>query len=564
MRLFKRLQQRIDDSPLLWWWSFIVMMVPPVALMFTEAPPVLARIGGALLAGAFYAIWLSAWKNLSKAVLWLLPFMIFNGWEIVLLGLYGRNVIAVDMFLNFVTTNPDEVGELLGNLWISVGLVILLYLPVLVCSIWLLLKHKKAIVVRSFPWAVSAFVIGLALTVPFVVKGSYRYERDLFPVNVCYNLGKAFVEHSRSSNSMETAAKFVFGTTSTRPDSLPETYILVVGENSRGDRWQLNGYNRPTNPQLSGTDGLISFNKALSQSNTTHKSVPLLLTHLTSVNYGDSIDKVKGILTAFAEAGYSTTFISNQRRNHSYIDRLGEEAKHSVFIRDKYPEGLPEGDLALLKYVKEALATDSAVKRLIVLHTYGSHFSYRDRYEEGPFKPDTYPAASQNYKAQLNNAYDNTILVTDSLLSSLIDIVNHQPGITAMLYTSDHGEDIFDDSRNLFLHASPSPSFYQVRVPFIVWTSPSYRAEHPEIYRRIVENQHKMLSSSAAFFPLALDIAGLSTLYRPSGYSPATDMRPNTAPTYLTDLNESVPLQKSGFQKPDITLLQQLSQTGGR
>ena len=49
-----------------------------------------------------------------------------------------------------------------------------------------------------------------------------------------------------------------------------------------------------------------------------------------------------------------------------------------------------------------------------------------------------------------------------------------------MLYTSDHGEDIFDDSRHLFLHASPVPSYYQLHVPFLIWMSDTYREAYPE------------------------------------------------------------------------------------
>ena len=50
-----------------------------------------------------------------------------------------------------------------------------------------------------------------------------------------------------------------------------------------------------------------------------------------------------------------------------------------------------------------------------------------------------------------------------------------------MVYTSDHGEDIFDDARHLFLHASPLPSFWQLHVPLVVWTSSDYRQRHAAI-----------------------------------------------------------------------------------
>ena len=73
---------------------------------------------------------------------------------------------------------------------------------------------------------------------------------------------------------------------------------MVVGETSRALNWQLYGYERETNPLLSRQPGLIAFPKVLTESNTTHKSVPMLMSDATACNY-DSIYHQKGIITAF-------------------------------------------------------------------------------------------------------------------------------------------------------------------------------------------------------------------------------------------------------------------------
>lgn len=41
------------------------------------------------------------------------------------------------------------------------------------------------------------------------------------------------------------------------------------------------------------------------------------------------------------------------------------------------------------------------------------------------------------------NAYDNTIRYTDGFLASLITLLQKMNSFSAMLYTSDHGEDYF-------------------------------------------------------------------------------------------------------------------------
>jgi lipid A ethanolaminephosphotransferase len=74
----------------------------------------------------------------------------------------------------------------------------------------------------------------------------------------------------------------------------------------------------------------------------------------------------------------------------------------------------------------------------------------------------------------LINAYDNTILYTDYVLSRLIDLLGAQAYPTAMLYVSDHGESLGE--KNIYLHGLPliiAPR-QQTQVPMIVWASTQF------------------------------------------------------------------------------------------
>ena len=246
---------------------------------------------------------------------------------------------------------------------------------------------------------------------------------------------------------------------------------MVVGETSRALNWQLYGYERETNPLLVQQSGLVAFPKVLTESNTTHKSVPMLLSDVTACSY-DSIYHRKGIITAFKEAGFRTAFFSNQRFNHSFIDFFGREADAFDFIKeDSLDFSYNPSDNELLKLVEQELAK-GAKKQFIVLHTYGSHFNYRERYPSGDafFTPDYPVEAERKFRDNLVNAYDNSVRYTDSLLARLIGMLENQGTDAALIYTSDHGEDIFDDPRHLFLHASPVPSYYQLHIPFLTMT----------------------------------------------------------------------------------------------
>ena len=126
----------------------------------------------------------------------------------------------------------------------------------------------------------------------------------------------------------------------------------------------------------------------------------------------------------------------------------------------------------------------------------------------------------------------------------------------AMLYTSDHGEDIFDDSRHLFLHASPVPSYYQLHVPFLIWMSDNYRETYPEHWKNAVDNKDKNISSSSSFFPTMLSLAGIETPYRDDSQSvtaPHYVLKPRV---YLNDHNDPRPLDDLGMKKQDFRMLE--------
>lgn len=369
----------------------------------------------------------------------------------------------------------------------------------------------------------------------------YRVENNVYPLNVFYNLTLALRESWLSAHYQERVANFRFGATATHNADSTEVYVLVIGETARSSNFQLYGYDRPTNPQLSRESSLLVFKNVRSQSNTTHKSVPMLLTAAKADDHSRLYHE-KGILAAFGEAGYRTAFFSNQLRNHSYIDFLGEEAHNTCFIREEQPSQQPD-DEQLLPYVAQELAKHPK-KLFIVLHMYGSHFNYRDRYSRtnARFLPDEPTEAKVKNRPQLINAYDNTILHTDYILARLISMLRAKNCIAALLYTSDHGENIFDDKRHLFLHASPRPSEYDTDVPLLVWTSQQYGQHYPDVVNAMQSNIQKGVESNASVFPTMLSIAGIRAKACADSLSLTNRAYRLGTRYYLNDHNNAVPL----------------------
>jgi len=334
--------------------------------------------------------------------------------------------------------------------------------------------------------------------------------------------------------------------------------VLIIGETCRADNWQLLGYSRNTTPRLSGRSDIVVFPHVLSESNTTHKSVPLLLSPLTAENFGDSIYITKSIFEAFNEAGFATAFLSNQQHNGSFIDFFSRQASHCRFIADEPMRN--RYDAALLPMLQEFIASSNSEKCFIVLHTYGSHFNYRERYPENfrQFLPDDSDNASRHNREKLINAYDNSIVATDALIDETITTLEQLPDSVsaAMLFVPDHGEDIFDDGRDRFLHASPSPTYWQIHVPMVLWTSPAHRTAHPGLHDAAQANSHKNISSSRSVFDTMLSIAGINSPYaRP--FRAVTDSNFKEDPrVYLNDYNEGIALGRAGLHREDFDMLE--------
>ena len=535
------------------------LMVPNILLCFTEHLTLAGSLANILLPAGLYLMLIAGSRNVGRNVLLSFPFMFLGAFQTVLLGLYGRDIIAVDMFLNVVTTNASEVGELLGNLTGSITLVCILYLPPIAFAIYILSRKERLSAVetrRARRDGLAMAGLGTAAMLVAVCSGNYKPHDEIFPVNALCNLSTAIDRDIKTERYAETSAGFSYGATSLHKDDARELYVLVVGETSRAGSWQLAGYKRPTNPRLwQRQQNIVMFDHAMSESNTTHKSVPLMLSPMQSDSYDDSIYNVKGIISAFREAGFATAYISNQQRNGGLIDAFGEEADTCLFIKDHkdlFPN--PVNDLVMNGPISELIAA-GAPRQLIVVHCYGSHFNYTDRYDERHrhFVPDHAEGIGASYRQALVNAYDNTILMTDEFIDRVIASMETADARSVLLYAADHGEDIFDDDRDLFLHASPSPSFYQLHVPFFAWVSDRYSSDNPSVIRKLRDNKHKDVSTSASFFHTALDIAGIATRYLDhtlSVASPDFTVRPRT---YLNDHNEQVNLAEAGFDRRDFS-----------
>lgn len=545
---------------LLFW---VMLILPNLVMFFTEPTTALTRIIQIVLPLSFYGFALTFNKKPGVMFWWLFLFIFIDAFQIVLLHLFGESPIAVDMFLNVVTTNATEVNELLGNLIPAVLFVFVIYgggIALSICSI-----KNQSIIALKFRQSVrhitltGLLISGILVVTNYSIDKRFELLDDVFPVNGCYNLYLSFGRYADGANYHNTSSGFTYSAYSTRPDSVPEVYVMVIGETMRATNMGIYGYHRNTTPMLNKmSSDLAIFGDALTMSNTTHKSVPMLMSPIASEQF-DSLYTQRGILTAFKEAGFETSFYSNQRRNGSFIDFLGSEANDAVFVKDSVSIVDNVSDSTLLVLLNKKIHNSKSKKLFVILHCYGSHFNYSDRYPEeyAFYKPCTVVSADKEYRNILINAYDNTVRYTDYLLWRITKALEGIDAPSVMLYTSDHGEDIYDDYRNRFLHASPTPTFNQLRVPFLIWTSKQYQNKYPELWTTLQSNCKKPISTSLVAFHTLLDMGGINTKYFCPEHSLCNKSFTVTQRLYVTDHNDYKPLDDVGLRQVDIQQFKQ-------
>ncbi|MBQ9471165.1 MAG: phosphoethanolamine--lipid A transferase EptA [Bacteroidales bacterium] len=257
-------------------------------------------------------------------------------------------------------------------------------------------------------------------------------------------------------------------------DNEKTAVVLVIGESARRVNFQLYGYNRETNPLLSKQEGLKTF-QANSCATYTTAGVKAILEPVNSSDLYELLPNYA--FRTGVDVAWRTT---NWGEPPIHVDEYLTDNDLSKL----YPDVNGAYDGILLAGLRERIESSSKDKVLIVLHTSTSHGpKYADKY---PKEFEVYRPVAKNVEDgeknldMLVNAYDNTILYTDFLLDSIINILRSMAGWnSAMLYVSDHGESLGENK--MFMHGVPMKLAPRVQyeIPFIVWTSENFRDYKP-------------------------------------------------------------------------------------
>ena len=484
------------------------MLLPSLLLVLVERLSFFSIVAALLIPAGFYMLWINFSKKPGLMILCALPFIILNACEMVQLYLFGQGVFSGNMFTSIFTTSASEAGELLKYLLVPIAAICVVYVPVIVWAASSLRCRHMSTLEQRQKYRVVAFLVvltgGISASLSKMDGRPQTFRHAVMPGNIIAGIVSSTREVMRAKEYPANTAHFYFDPERKKTGPGREVYVLVIGETSRAMNWAAYGYDRKTSPRLDTTRGTVVFRDVITQCNTTHRSVPMILSPrgVLSLKY---IYYSKGMPALFKEAGFKSIFLSNQPPDGEMIENFASDADTVIYLE----RGSMDGDLA---DSFERMLDETPGDLFAVLHCYGSHFNYSKRYPDScrVFVPDHANLLSQSQRDKWINAYDNTIYYTDTVLSSIIERLKREEGPSALMFCADHGEDIFDDRRKRFLHASPDVSIYQLHIPLIAWMSKQYIKRHPDRYRNASQNATACLSTRNIFHSMA-GMAGIES-----------------------------------------------------
>ena len=331
---------------------------------------------------------------------------------------------------------------------------------------------------------------------------------NYIPVNVIQGFFKNILLRRGKHNYLDLTLnnKFNF----TNQSSEPLVVVLIIGESARAANFSINGYKRETNPLLSKIPNLVSFKNFTSCNTGTIASVTCLLSSQSGEKFRAKLQynlttNIDSFIPIFNKLNFTSYFASTSayRSGDPIFYRFLQSNIISYLAKSKLAEHAR--DELIIQSMKDILDDGVNENKLVMFHTFGSHYKYVIRYPK-EFEKFT-PICSKNPNIELKdcktedivNEYDNTILYTDFVIASVIEHLKDKNAI--LIYTSDHGESL-GESQDAFYHGREfeSAPINEIHIPTIVWFSNKYIKNYgKDALNNALKNKNKPMNHDYIF-----------------------------------------------------------------
>lgn len=309
--------------------------------------------------------------------------------------------------------------------------------------------------------ALAAVVFGNMKNWPWIDRNSTELGSLLMPWSYTVNTFR-YLDAQKKKNAVEVLLPDPVSVSGSK-----DVCVLFIGESVRRDHFSLYGYGRETNPYTSG-DGVKAY-PADASATYTSAGVKAILEYKPSRELYEILPNY--LQRMGADVSWRTSNWGEPPVHTPKYYKMGA-------LKKRFPSADGHYDGILLEGLRDDILASTADKVFIVIHAYTNH---------GPAYNTNYPPQfevftpvcntvemSKTSTQELYNAYDNSIVYTDYLIHSVIEILRSVPSRrSCMVFVSDHGESLGEN--NLYMHGVPmsiAPR-EQIEIPLVVWTSDS-------------------------------------------------------------------------------------------
>lgn len=311
--------------------------------------------------------------------------------------------------------------------------------------------------------------------------------------------------------------------------------VLIVDESVRADILGINGYKKETTPYLiSLKTGVVNFGVAASASNCSDASNLILRTGARKEEIPDHKQmtlKMPSIWQFTRKAGYYNVYLDAQSAEEwdNYQDFMNRNEASSIdeIIRIRQKTAY-ESDRAALEKLRNYLTQPG--KTFIMLNKYGLHFPYFRSYPKAYniFTPSLKQGEPMNDREKSLNSYMNGLRwsVDDWFKDLLSGSGNFRT--YAIIYTSDHGQNIVDDG-TLATHCRPRANRFEGMVPMMVFSNDGKFLDK----LKAVQATSYDKTDHFQIFPTLIELAGYNASWVRNHYGASLSEPPDSAPEFF-------------------------------
>lgn len=412
---------------------------------------------------------------------------------------YGKPLDEI-ILLSILATTPQEAYNYLTSVFSQAGLLVLSMI-LLLSFIFLFRSFRSTCCppAESFCQNRSWWLLTLAILFFFI-----NYVVSVFPldrVSHLYAKGgplRAFTELRRNLPRNARTLKLE-NVENLASRNVPGTIILVLGESADRDRMSAFASTpidtTPWEYRMKQNPDFYFYPNAYSNFPNTVMAVTQALTSANQYNR-KPLKYAVDLMTLAKKAGYETYWISTQEKSSvsdAGITVIAQQADHITWLKGD--------DDVLLPALDQVPAGKNS---FVVLHITGSHFRYDQRIPDAYVEKQHWSRLSKDEKAIW---YNRSLHFTDAILQQIFETGRKQLHLQAMVYVSDHGEDL-----ELTHTASPF-KFDMVRIPLWIYLSPAYQKAYPQTAEMLRQHQGSVFTNDLLFDTLSGLLQAPSNFY---------------------------------------------------